>query len=39
MVINEEGLLKDLQYNPIASAITRTEIVGTAIIMDNSMIK
>ena len=33
MIVNEEGLLRGLSPNPIASAVANTQIVGTAIIV------
>jgi len=33
MIVNEEGLLKDLEVNTFASAIAGTMIVGTALIV------
>ena len=32
MIVNEEGLLKDLEVNTFASAIAGTMIVGTALV-------
>lgn len=34
MIVNEEGLLRGMAPNPIASAAANTQIVGTAIIVD-----
>lgn len=33
MIVNEEGLLRGMAPNPIASAAANTQIVGTAIIV------
>lgn len=33
MIVNEEGLLRGLSPNPIASAVANTQIVGTAIVV------
>lgn len=33
MLVNEEGLLRDLPLNPVASAVSNTQIVGTAIVV------
>jgi hypothetical protein len=33
MIVNEEGLLRNLPPNPAASMISNTKIVGTAIIV------
>lgn len=33
MLVNEEGLLRDLPLNPVASAVANTQIVGTAIVV------
>lgn len=33
MIVNEEGLLRGLSPNPIASAVANTQIVGTVIIV------
>lgn len=33
MIVNEEGLLRGMTPNPIASAAANTQIVGTAIIV------
>lgn len=33
MIVNEEGLLRDMTPNPIASAVANTQIVGTAIVV------
>ena len=33
MIVNEEGLLRGLSPNPIASAAANTQIVGTAVVV------
>ena len=33
MIVNEEGLLRGMTPNPIASAVANTQIVGTAIVV------
>jgi hypothetical protein len=34
MLVNEEGLLKELPYNPIASQLAGYTIVGNAIVLE-----
>ena len=34
MLVNEEGLLKELPYNPIASQLAGHTIVGNAIVLE-----
>lgn len=33
MIVNEEGLLRGLSPNPIASAVANTQIVGPAVVV------
>lgn len=33
MIVNEEGLLRGLSPNPIASAVANTQIVGTSVVV------
>lgn len=39
MLVNEEGLLKQLQYNLIASMIAGQDIVGNALVCSSSEVK
>lgn len=34
IIVNEEGLLRDLPPNPVASAIARRPLVGPVIILE-----
>lgn len=39
MLVNEEGLLKDMEYNPLASKLAGQPIVGTVAILENFHLK
>ena len=39
MVVNEEGMLRDMHFNPIASKIARQPIFGNALLCLSSEIK
>jgi len=39
MVVNEEGLLRDLPRNHVASILAKKTIVGNVIVMPSSMMK